>query len=382
MRVLFFGTYDTETTPRVQVLIEGLRANGITVVECNVPLKVSTAERVAMLKQPWRLPLLGWRIVSCWWRLVRKARALPNVDAVIIGHLGQFDIHLAKYVFRGTPLILDCMVTMSGAAIDRRLQGRGGLKMRLVRWLDSAAFKIADLVIVDTQEHQQTLPSAVRPQSVVVLVGAPDSWFAASTSAHQPIDRKDARQPLKVLFFGNYIPLQGVPVIGRAIARLQVPMEIIMVGSGQERVETERLVAAGKTASVTWLSWVAGDELPALVAAQDVCLGIFGTTAKARRVVPNKVYQGAAAGCAIITSDTEPQRRTLGTAALFVPPGDDAALAAVLERLARDRSELRRMQHVAHDLAQKTFTPEIVVLPLLEKLTSEILPGSGTKQRR
>ena len=43
-------------------------------------------------------------------------------------------------------------------------------------------------------------------------------------------------------------------------------------------------------------------DLPALVAGHDVCLGIFGTGDKALRVVPNKVFQGAAAGCAIVTS--------------------------------------------------------------------------------
>ena len=55
-----------------------------------------------------------------------------------------------------------------------------------------------------------------------------------------------------------------------------------------------------------------GNEGPALVAGHDVCLGIFGTGVKAQLVVPNKVYQGAAAGCAVVTSDTAPQRRALG----------------------------------------------------------------------
>ena len=71
-------------------------------------------------------------------------------------------------------------------------------------------------------------------------------------------------------------------------------------------------------------------NLPALVAGHDVCLGIFGTGDKALRVVPNKVFQGAAAGCAIVTSDTAPQRRALGDAAVLVPPGDPEALAAAL----------------------------------------------------
>ena len=68
VRVLAFGTYDVRSHPRVGVLIEGLRASGDDVVEVNVPLGLDTAARVAMLRQPWRLPagrvpagpLLGW----------------------------------------------------------------------------------------------------------------------------------------------------------------------------------------------------------------------------------------------------------------------------------------------------------------------------------
>src|SRR5579884_2167747 len=120
-RVVFFGTYDVATTPRVQVLMDGLRENGIEVVECNVPLKLSTAERIAMLRQPWRLPALALRLARCWLALRRKAKRLSAADAVVIGYMGQFDIHLAKKLFKRTPLVLDCMVTGSGAAADRKL---------------------------------------------------------------------------------------------------------------------------------------------------------------------------------------------------------------------------------------------------------------------
>ena len=99
-------------------------------------------------------------------------------------------------------------------------------------------------------------------------------------------------------------------------------------------------------------------DLPALVAGHDVCLGIFGTGDKALRVVPNKVFQGAAAGCAIVTSDTAPQRRALGDAAVLVPPGDPEALAAALRRLADDRADLARLRRQARGLARQPFAPD------------------------
>jgi glycosyltransferase involved in cell wall biosynthesis len=92
-------------------------------------------------------------------------------------------------------------------------------------------------------------------------------------------------------------------------------------------------------------------------------------------VVPNKVFQGAAAGCAIVTSDTVPQRRIFGPAAIYVPPGDAPALAEALRDLARDRDLLRGARSASRMLAQAAFTPAAVTAPLaqrFETLTSEV----------
>src|SRR5262249_1049393 len=73
--------------------------------------------------------------------------------------------------------------------------------------------------------------------------------------------------------------------------------------------------------------------------------------------------------------DTPPQRRTLGDAAVLVPPGDPAALAAALIGLADDRAELARMRRVARQLAGRRFTPEQIVAPLVERLRA----ATGTR---
>ena len=210
-------------------------------------------------------------------------------------------------------------------------------------------------------------------------VGAPQPWHAAATelsggavSTSTGPSADDESGPLKVVFYGLYTPLQGTPVIGEALGRIAgAPVEVTMIGRGQDEAATKRAAAAN--ASVRWLDWVPAAELPALVAAHDVCLGIFGTGDKALRVVPNKVFQGAAAGCAVITSDTAPQRRVLGTVpqesgAVLVPPGDPAALADALLQLAADRDALLKLRHAARQLAAQRFTPEQVVAPLTDRL--------------
>ncbi|HEX4701721.1 MAG TPA: glycosyltransferase [Pseudonocardiaceae bacterium] len=353
MRVLVFGTYDTAMHPRVATIAEGLRANGVDVSECNAPLGIDTEGRVATLARPSRIPAFLARIARRWLTLARAARRLPKPDVVLVGYLGHFDVHLARLLFRRVPIVLDHLIGASDTAKDRRLDG--GARARLMRMIDSAALRAADIVLVDTDEHKAALPDRHRDQAIVVPVGAPHAWFTA------PADPHDG--PLRVVFFGLYTPLQGAPVIGAALASLiGEPIEVTMVGRGQDEAATKS--AAGNDA-VTWLDWVPAADLPALVAGHDVCLGIFDTGPKALRVVPNKVFQGAAAGCAIVTSDTAPQRRALGDAALLVPPGDPAALADALRTLATDRAELARLQRAGHGLATTRFAPEHVVEPLM-----------------
>ncbi|WP_213455024.1 glycosyltransferase [Rhizomonospora bruguierae] len=357
MRWLAFGTYDTGRHPRVAVLIQGLRDSGDEVTEVNARLPLDTAGRVAMLRQPWRLPVLAWQLGACWLRLIRAARRARagEPDAVLVGYLGHFDVRLARRLFRRPPIALDHLVSAAGTGHDRGLSRAGGVKHALLRWIDRTALASADTIIVDTEEHLATLPPQARARAVVVPVGAAHEWFRPP-----PATRTG---PLRVVFVGLFTPLHGTETIGTALAALAGDdIEITMVGRGQDHGRCRELAAPNTR--VTWLDWVSGERLPALVAGHDVSLGIFGSTEKALRVVPTKVYQGLAAGCVVVTSDTEPQRAALGDAAVLVPPGDPAALAATLRDLAADPAKLARLKAAGHELAVSRFQAAAVVAPL------------------
>lgn len=362
MKILMFGTYDADTHPRVRVLEEGLAARGHHVVVCNAPLGLPTRARVAILRRPWLLPVLAWRLASAWSRLVLRARRVGPVDAVLVGYLGHFDVHLARRLWPSDPIALDYLVSGAGTARDRGVGGR--LRTAALERLDESALARADVVVVDTDEHREQLPARHRPRGVVVGVGAPEAWFSP------PRERPAADgEPVRVVFFGLYTPLQGAPWIGDAIrgaADADLPVRFTMVGSGQDFDETRR--RAGPDAPVEWREWVPAARLPALVADHDICLGIFGTGPKALRVVPNKVFQGAAAGCAVVTSDTPPQRRALGDAALLVPPGSGNAILDTIAVLATDRDRLRAARQAAWAHADTRFRPAAVTRSLEEAL--------------
>jgi glycosyltransferase involved in cell wall biosynthesis len=365
MRLLALGTYETDRHPRFGVLLDGLRSAGFQVVEVNAPLGLTTEDRVRMLQRPWRVGVLALRLIGCWLRLTSnstRSRWRSRPDAVLVGYLGHFDVVLARLLFPRTPVVLDHLVFAADTAHDRGQTGN--LKQRLLRALDALAIRCADLLVVDTEEHLRMLPEKRRTDGVVCPVGAPRAWFAAGRKAamRRPRDTTD------FVFFGLFTPLQGAVTIAEACAVLahRTDIRLTMVGRGQDLPAAK--TAAAQVSWITWVDWIDPDRLPGLVASHDVCLGIFGTGSKALRVVPNKVYQGAAAGCALITSETPPQRRVLQTDAVFVPAGDAAMLAAAMAELADAEARRSSLAVQAAGLARRSFTPAAVTAPLQSAL--------------
>ena len=364
MRILAFGTYDAKLHPRILTLIEGLRSSGDVVRELNAPLGMSTADKVKVLKNPARLPRLAFRMLNKWATLAARSikfHGKASPDAVIVGYMGHFDILLARLCFPGTRIILDHLISAAGTAQDRGDNVR--LKLKLLRLLDRVAIACADVVVVDTVEHREALTPAQQCKAIVLPVGAPQEWFDT-----QRVVGEAGTEPLSIVFYGLFTPLQGTLTIARALRALherRVPVSATLVGTGQDFEQAQEILSG---VPVNWIDWVESEKLPQLVANHDVCLGIFGTTDKGLRVVPNKVYQGAAVGCAIVTSSTEPQRRALGDAALYAEAGDPEALADVLERLASDRDQVDWMRSRARQVAVENFAPMSVVEPLRKLL--------------
>lgn len=359
MRILGFGTYNTSVHPRVGILLDGLKDAGHTVTELNEALRVNTESRVAALSSPTAALSFFGNLIKNWARLIVRSfryRGKNKPDAILVGYLGHFDVLLARLLFPRTRIILDHLIYAADTAADRGARG-GGLR-RILTALDTMALTAATTVVYDTPAHADLAPEHLQHKGVVVPVGAPDTWFEAHRDAPD----------VGVVFYGLYTPLQGTATIARALRILadhgDLPA-VTMIGTGQD-YDDARVIAGD--ADITWIDWAESDRLPSIVASHAIGLGIFGTTDKAQRVVPNKVYQSMAAGCAIITSDTAPQRDVLGDAATYVPAGDAVALADAIRILVRDFDLRADMRARARERA-KTFSHAAVIAPLAARLS-------------
>ena len=118
----------------------------------------------------------------------------------------------------------------------------------------------------------------------------------------------------------------------------EIPFRI--VGSGQlDALLRER------PPNVEWVDWIEYERLPDELRRCGCALGVFGSSAKASRVIPNKAFQALACGAPLVTADTAAARELLrdGESALLVPAGSPAALAAALRRLAADQELSTRL---------------------------------------
>ena len=183
---------------------------------------------------------------------------------------------------------------------DRKLYAPGSLQAKIAHWQDWSACKSADYLIFDTHEHrdyfydryQLTVPSSVVP------VGVPEEIFAFP-SKHEP----EHAGLFEVLFYGTFIPLQGIETIVRACALLPDGIRVTIIGKGQtwEKVMAVHANLEVDSSTLRFEAPVPFETLPTRLAQAHVALGIFGDTDKACRVVPNKVVQAAAMGRPMIT---------------------------------------------------------------------------------
>lgn len=328
MRTLcLFGSYDPET-PRVQQLKAGWEAAGGRVIELHAPVWPAAGAR-AVMAGAGVFPV--GRVLSAQRALWAQRSRIEEADVVLVPYPGHFDMWVAARVCRlaGKPLAFDPFVSLHETAVeDRRLFPAGSLRARLARAVDRIALRLADRVLADTAAHADyfaALGGIPREKVAVVPLGANERLFRCP-----PPGREGG---CEVLFYGTMIPLHGVSTILDA-ARLLVdePIRFHLVGTGQYPIERE--LAAAELPNVRWTRQLAYEALPGAIAEADICLGIFGTSEKAARVVPHKVYEAAAMGRAIITADTAAVREAFPEDSLVrVPAGDPVALAEAIRDL-------------------------------------------------
>lgn len=363
LRLMWIGTYESDY-PRTRVLIAGLRERGVEIIECHRPVWELTRHKAGEFLSPKKLPMTAGRFATAWAALAAEQRRVGPVDAVVAGYPAQLDAPFAAACARarGVPLIVDAMISLSDTLLGDR-QRAGRIAGTALERLDRFAVRSADLLLTDTESHAAYFTSRLGadPRKIAVVpVGAEPRLFPRT-----PLPGGDVR----ALFYGKLSPLHGLETALRA-ARMPDMPPLRLIGDGQLRSWLDSELARDRPANLEYEHWVPYEQLGAELSAASICLGIFGTSEKAMRVVPNKVYQAMAVGRPIVTADTPGAREVLsdGENALLVPAGNPPALAGAIRRLSQDPELRARLGENAHRRFTELGTPQAVATRLQKAL--------------
>ncbi|MGO8684414.1 MAG: glycosyltransferase family 4 protein [Thermoleophilia bacterium] len=368
LSLAYFGTYEPAFA-RNAVMLAGLREAGVELHEFNAPLahELAAAEMATVAGAG----VVAADIVRAHYALLRQHRHALQVDVVVVGYPGHLLVPFGRLLatYRRALLVFDPLVSLTDTfAGDRGLVGRTSSLGLALTAADKVAFGLPDLVLADTAAqaafYRDELGVA-EAKLAVVPVGAQTVAGAGGDAR-----RLAGAEPLRVLMYGKWSPLQGAEtVVAAAEALRNEPFHFVFVGEGQLSAQLRATIAQRQLTNVEWLGMLSSEELRAQNLAADVCLGVFGGSSKAARVVPNKVVDGLACGRPVVTQDSPAARELLsdGENALLVPALDVAAVADALRRL-RDAALRQRLGTAALRLYRRHLTPAAVADSLLAAL--------------
>lgn len=334
-RILYFGSYKS-SYPRNRVIIDGLRQNGVEVIECN--------DRS-------RRPL-------SFLKLLRKYLRLDNdCDAVIIGFPGQEVMFLAKLLFFPKPIVFDVFTShYMGYVFDRKYFSKNSWRAKYYKFLDRWSCKLADLVILDTQAHIDYFVKEFNlPTKKFRRI-----WLGANTRLHQPRKRANGGM-FSVLFWGSFIPLQGVEHIVRAAKILEKePVVFNLIGYGQTYEKNKKLAQDLGIKNINFLGRVSDEALIEHIRETDACLGTFSDSLKADITIQNKIFESLASQKPIITEESSAIRELLkdGQGAVFCKKADPNDLADKILMLKNNPTLRNKLAQDGYELFLEKLTPQ------------------------
>jgi len=340
LAVCFFGIYNPKYS-RNRVLIQGLEENNIKVIQCRTELK-GVIKYFDLIKKHWK---------------VRK-----QYDVLFVAFPGFQSMILAKFLTR-KKIVFDSFAPLyESEVLDRKNTKKGSFKARYYWHLDRLSAKWADIVLLDTDEHIKYFVKEFglkKEKFVRVLVGTDNKVL-------RPIKIDDNLNSFVVHFHGNDIPLQGIEYILETVKLLEknVNIKFNIIGSSiKEKYEGDNYK------NVTFIDNISYEKLPEYINKADICLGIFGNTEKAKRVIPNKVYEAAACKKPVITTDTPAIRELFINEDLFlIPTTNPEKLIEAILKLKEDPILRNRLAENAFNKLKNRCTPEIIAIDFLDKI--------------
>jgi glycosyltransferase involved in cell wall biosynthesis len=376
-RICYFGTY-RDYYPRNTVHLRALRSAGMEVLECHRPLLPATFDKTDSLFRPLALARTVLAAAATYALLTIRYLLVKPHDIIMVGYIGHWDVLVAKVLalLFGRTLVFDAFVSIHDSVVnDRRLLTPSSWKARLLFGLERFVYRLCDLILMDTHEHARYLSDtfAIPLDRIAVIPLGVDEDVFFPKAAEWP------SSCFTVLHYSYCAPLHGSLFVVDAAAALadRPDIRFQLVGDGQQRREAQRVASARGLSSVAFTQIVPPQELAQRIAQADVCLGVFGTSEKVGRVIPNKVLQAMAMKKPVVTARSAAVERyfTDKIHLLYCEAGSGAAIAAAVVALKDDPALRESLAAEGHRRWRELFSGASVKAALEKALLGFSAPS-------
>ena len=295
MKVVFFGEFNPNYS-RNRILIEILKDRGHKVILCNYPV-----DGLFNIKGT----IIGYIKTFIQHYKIRK------YDVIIVLYPSIKSIWLAKLIKRA-PLIIDPLVSFYNSGInDYKKFNSGSIFAQISRIIESKAYRIADLVLADTNAHADfyTKILGIPPKKIrILLLGAYDKLYIPKSRGNS--NKNNLKNHTKIVsFYGYYNPLQGIETIIEAadILKHHDNIKFQLIGGEKKNPIFQkilRLIKKKKLKKIQIIPRVPELKLVELIDKSDIQLGIFSKNITTKTVIPNKAYTAIAMSKPLITART------------------------------------------------------------------------------
>lgn len=263
---------------------------------------------------------------------------------------------------RRPPIVYDSLISIYDTRVfDRGWVSQWSSKASYYYFLDWFACKISDRIIVDTNEHGKYFQKQFRCKKDKIR----RVFAGANRERFYPREESPGEHDLfTISFHGKLIPgMSGSEYLVEAARVLKNEnIRFRIMGKGKLLRGFEEIKKEEHLDKLELTSWIEPKKLPDYLAESDAMMGAFGTTPKAEKAIPLKVFEGLAMGKALIVGDSPAARELFvdGVQCIFARRGDAKDFIEKIMFLKNNPDKRKTIARNGYDLYSTVLSHETI----------------------